>query len=91
MVLRGGDGLKMADLDQDGHLDIVSVHEDNHHIRLAFGTSDPAQWVLATLAEGMDEAGAAEDVSIADANGDGHLDLVVACELAHLIYFQNPV
>jgi len=26
----------------------------------------------------------------ADANGDGHLDIVVACELAHLIYFQNP-
>ncbi len=90
VVLRGGDGLKMADLDADGHLDIVSVHEDNHHIRLAFGTGDPDKWELATLAEGMAEAGAAEDVSIADANGDGHLDLVVACELAHLIYFQNP-
>ncbi len=90
VVLRGGDGLQMADLDGDGHLDIVSVHEDNHHIRLAFGTGDPDKWELATLAEGLAEAGAAEDVSIADANGDGHLDLVVACELAYLIYFQNP-
>ncbi len=89
VVLRGGDGLQMADLDRDGHLDIVSVHEDNHHIRLAFGSDDPDRWDLITLAEG-DEAKAAEDVSIADADGDGDLDLVVACELAHLIYFQNP-
>ncbi len=89
IVLRGGDGLQMADLDGDGYEDIVSVHEDNHHIRLAFGTADPDRWHLATLAAG-DEAGAAEDVAITDANGDGYLDLVVACELAHLIYFQNP-
>jgi hypothetical protein len=89
IILRGGDGLQMADLDQDGHEDIVSVHEDNHHVRVAFGSDDPDRWELVTLAE-RDEAGAAEDVSIADANGDGWLDIVVACELAHLIYFQNP-
>ncbi len=89
VVLRGADGLAVADLDRDGHLDIVSVHEDNHHVRLAFGTGDPDEWVLATLAAG-DEAKGAEDVSIADANGDGFPDIVVACESAHLIYFQNP-
>ena len=89
VVLRGADGLQMADLDKDGYLDIVSVHEDNHHLRLAFGSANPDQWHLVTLAEG-DEAKAAEDVSIADANGDGWLDIVAACELAHLIYFQNP-
>lgn len=87
--LRGGDGLQIADLDKDGFDDVVSVHEDNHHIRIAFGSADPDQWTLASLAEG-DEAIAAEDVSIADANGDGWLDVVAACELAHLIYFQNP-
>ena len=89
VAIRGSDGLKMADLDRDGHLDIISVHEDNHHIRIAFGTDDPDNWELVTLAEG-DQAKAAEDVSIADANGDGWLDIVAACELAHLIYFQNP-
>ena len=87
--IRGGDGLQMADLDRDGLEDIVSVHEDNHHIRLAFGTGDPDRWELVSLAEG-EEAKAAEDVSIADANGDGWLDIVAASELAHLIYFQNP-
>lgn len=95
--LSGSDGLTMGDLDQDGFPDIVSVHEsdvvydgiDRGHIRLAFGSGNPEEWELATLAEGP-EAGAAEDVDIADVNGDGWPDIIAACELEHLIYFQNP-
>ena len=56
---------------------------------IAFGSADPDQWELVTLAEGP-EAGAAEDVDVADLNGDGFPDIIAACELAHLIYFQNP-
>ena len=95
--LSGSDGLTMGDLDQDGFPDIVSVHESDieydgiakGHIRLAFGSDDPHRWQLATLAEGP-EAGAAEDVDIADVNGDGWPDIIAACEIEHLIYFQNP-
>ena len=95
--LRGGDGLVMADLDKDGFLDIVSVHESDGEydgkpdglIRIAFGSKNPDQWVVTTLANGA-EAAAPEDVAVADMNGDGYPDIVAACELAHLIYFQNP-
>lgn len=95
--ISGSDGLSIGDLDNDGFMDIVSVHESDTeydgalegHIRIAFGSHNPKEWELITLADGM-EAAAAEDVAIDDINGDGHLDIIAACELAHLIYFQNP-
>lgn len=87
--IRGGDGLQMADIDRDGRLDIVSVHEDSNHLRIAFATEDPDVWINVTVGEGA-EVAAIEDIAVGDLDGDGWPDLVAACEEAHLIYFENP-
>lgn len=87
--IRGGDGIAMADLDRDGFEDFVTAQEDSNHLRVAFGTGDPKSWILRTLADGA-RVGAIEDVTIGDFNGDGWLDIIAACEEAHLIYLENP-
>lgn len=89
LPIRGGDGLAIGDIDKDGMEDFISVYEDSNHLRIAFSTASPDDWDLITVGEGK-EVGAIEDVAVGDINGDGWLDLIAACEEAHLIYFQNP-
>ncbi len=106
-TFNGSDGLVMSDLDLDGFEDIVSVHESDGaydsakhdpdfntpilgHVRIAFGSDNPANWTNITLASGVDVA-SPEDAAIADVNNDSFPDIMIASELGHLIYFQNPV
>ena len=87
--IRGGDGIAITDLDQDGHPDVITAQEDSNHLRVAFGSQTPDRWALRTIAEG-DIVAAIEDVAVGDLNGDGWPDIVAACEEAHLAYFENP-
>ena len=87
--IRGGDGIAAGDIDGDGLEDFVTAHEDSNHIRIAFSNGSTEEWVLRTVAEGK-SAGAVEDVALIDLNNDGYLDIVAACEDAHLLYLQNP-
>ena len=102
----GSDGLVMGDIDKDGFEDVVSVHESDAeydsarfrpgfvaplagHVRIAFASESPGDWTNITIAEAAD-APAPEDAALADMNGDGWLDVLVAAELSHIIYLQNP-
>jgi len=87
--LRGGDGLAAADFDGDGVTDIVSVHEDSHHVRLAFGEKSPDRWISITLAEGS-IVREVEDAAVGDIDNDGDPDIVVAVESGGLVCFINP-
>ncbi len=88
-VLRGGDGSAVADLDGDGLPDIVSVHEDSSHLRVAFGTEDPDHWLRVTLDQGKAVEGI-EDVVAEDIDRDGRPDLVIAAESGVLAIYFNP-
>ena len=106
LPLSGSDGLVMADIDLDGFEDVVSVHESDAeydstaelptfipppagHVRIAFASANPDSWTNITIAEAEDSP-APEDVVVVDINLDGYPDVVVAAELSHLIYLQNP-
>lgn len=89
LAIRGADGLISADIDGDGRPDVISVHEDSGHLRVAFAGTSSTKWHSVTIGEG-DVVGAIEDVAAGDVNGDGWLDLIAACEDAHLVYFENP-
>ncbi len=87
--VRGGDGLRMADLDHDDVLDMISIHGKSSYVRVVFGSDDVDTWFRLSLAEG-DEVREPRDLAVGDLNGDGFADAVVACGTGHLLYLENP-
>lgn len=87
--LRGGEGVASADFDADGFPDFAAAFDQSGHLRIAYGSDDPDTWSRLGLAEGA-EAGGMADLQAGDLNGDGRMDLIVACRDAHLLYLQNP-
>ncbi len=89
----GADGLAVGDLDRDGFIDVIAVHEDSSHVRAVFGgpievRRQPGWSGSLTLGKGP-LVGDCEDVSIGDLDGNGWDDVAVACERGHVVVFFN--
>ncbi len=76
---RGADGVKLADIDGDGRLDIVTGWEEGGVTRVAFHPGDEAvrdPWPAVTVGSSP----AVEDATPVDLDGDGAIDIVSSCE-----------
>lgn len=75
----GPDGIRLADINGDGLLDITTPWEEGGIVRIYInpgkhGVKD--QWPAVTVGE----VGSPEDSFFVDLDGDGHLDVVSSCE-----------
>jgi hypothetical protein len=75
------DAVTTADLNGDGHADLVAVNLS--HVSVLLGTGTGTFGAPTTYA--TDGSGFSDSVSAADVNGDGHVDLIVSN------YFDNTV
>ena len=78
----GADGVTVSDMDGDGLLDIATGHEQGLRATLSFnpGPADvESPWPTLTLPNGVNSC-SVEDVALADVDGDGAKDVVIACE-----------
>ena len=76
---RGADGVRLADVNGDGHLDITTGWEEGGVIRVYLNpgpSKAAAKWPAATVGN----VKSPEDAVFADLDGDGALDVVSSCE-----------
>lgn len=78
----GADGVTVSDMDGDGLLDIATGYEQGLRATLSFnpGPADvESVWPTVTLPNGTNLC-SAEDIALADLDGDGAKDIVAVCE-----------
>lgn len=73
--------VRAADLNNDGHIDLVSANRDNANVRVFLGLGDGSFQQGTSYSAGA----GARDLAIADYDGDGYLDLAVANDGADYI------
>jgi hypothetical protein len=66
----------LADLNGDGHLDVLAVNSDIDSVSVWLGNGDCALGARAEYRVGRRPSG----VTVADLNGDSHPDVVVSCQ-----------
>lgn len=76
---RGADGVRMADVNGDGHLDITTGWEEGGVIRV-YQNPGPGKVVDKWPAATVGNVKSPEDAVFADLDGDGALDVVSSCE-----------
>ncbi len=76
---RGADGVRLADVDKDGRLDIVTGWEEGGKIRICF-QPEPSAVRKSWPSIQIGSVKSPEDAVFADVNGDGWLDVVSSCE-----------
>ena len=76
---RGADGIRTADVNRDGLLDLVTGWEEGGKIRVYINPG-PAQAHNPWPAETVGDVKSPEDAVFADLDGDGKFDVVSSCE-----------
>lgn len=86
---RGADGVRLADVDGDGRLDVVTAWEEGGVVRVAFQpTADAVRQPWPSIAVGSVPSG--EDAVAADLDGDAALDVVSASEQGGIHVHWGP-
>ncbi len=76
---RGADGVRLADANGDGLMDICTAWEEGARVRVYLNPGPckvKEEWPAVTVGE----VGSPEDAVLVDLDGDGNLDVVTCCE-----------
>jgi len=83
-MLKGSDGVDLADINGDGRPDIVSGHEQSNAVSLSlhpgFGPEVKSEWPDRVVFDLKSTGAGPEDAVFADVDGDGRKDIIVGAE-----------